>query len=360
MKNRNFKLTHYPISQPGTYNGRMATVDLFKRPVRDLRISVTDRCNYRCTYCMPLDEYNWIDKTEVLSFEEITRLAGIFVGLGVEKIRLTGGEPLVRKDLEKLVAGLAGLDGLQDVTLTTNGAHLAEKAEILRAAGLQRINVSLDTLNGAKFKQITKRGNLDDVLAGIFAAQRAGFHPLKINAVVVRGLNDGEILDLVTFARKHGFEMRFIEYMDVGNANSWSLEKTVSKREILETINRRYPLRETGRRDGHAPAVDYEFVDGGGNVGIIGSVTEPFCSSCTRARLTADGKLVTCLFAQQGFDLKALLRDGAGDDQLREAIAAVWTRRTDRYSDQRWEAIRSGGSYQPASQKKIEMITLGG
>lgn len=307
---------------------------------------------------MPFDEYKWMERQEVLSFEEIERLAGIFVGVGVEKIRLTGGEPLVRRNLHELIARLSRIKGL-DLTLTTNGALLAEQAEDLRAAGLRRVNVSMDTLNANRFKELTKRGDLSKVLEGVFAAKKAGMSPIKINAVVIRGLNDDEILDLVTLARDNGFEMRFIEYMDVGNANAWSLEKTVTKREILETIHARFPVREVGRAKGSAPAVDYEFIDGAGQVGIIGSVTEPFCSSCTRVRLTADGRMVTCLFAESGFDLKGPLRSGASDQELTETISRIWSGRTDRYSDIRWQQVQSGG-YQPALHKKIEMITLGG
>src|SRR5436190_12284694 len=277
----------------------MPVHDVFRRPIRDLRISVTDRCNFRCSYCMPFDEYKWMERSEVLTFEEIERLACVFVRLGVEKIRLTGGEPLVRRNLHRLVERLAPMKGL-DLSLTTNGALLAEQAQDLHRAGLQRINVSIDTLKPNRFKELTKRGNLDKVLEGLFAAKKAGMAPIKINAVVIRGLNDDEILDLVSLARDNGFEMRFIEYMDVGNANAWSLEKTVTKREILETVHARFPVREVGRAKGSAPAVDYEFLDGAGQIGIIGSVTEPFCSSCTRVRWTADGRMVTCLFAESG------------------------------------------------------------
>jgi GTP 3',8-cyclase len=336
----------------------MPARDVFNRPIRDLRISVTDRCNFRCSYCMPFDEYKWMERQEVLTFEEIERLAGIFVGLGTEKIRLTGGEPLVRRNLHKLISRLLPMKGL-DLSLTTNGALLAEQAQDLKDAGLNRINVSIDTLNPNRFKELTKRGELAQVLEGLFAAKKVGLAPIKINAVVIRGLNDDEILDLVALARDNGFEMRFIEYMDVGNANAWSLEKTVTKREILDTVHARFPVREVGRAKGSAPAVDYEFVDGAGQIGIIGSVTEPFCSSCTRVRLTADGKLVTCLFAESGFDLKTMLRSGATDQQLTEKISEIWTGRTDRYSDIRWQQVQSGG-YQPALHKKIEMITLGG
>ncbi len=308
---------------------------------------------------MPFDEYTWIERQEVLSFEEIERLARLFLGFGVEKIRLTGGEPLVRKDLHQLVRRLSGLQDSLDLSLTTNGAVLAEQASDLRAAGLQRINVSIDSLKADRFREMTKRGNLDDVLKGLFAAQKAGMKPIKINAVIIRGINDNEILDLVGFARDNGFEMRFIEYMDVGNANAWSLEKTVTKKEILEKVHARFPVREVGRAHGSAPAVDYEFLDGAGEIGIIGSVTEPFCSSCTRIRLTADGKLVTCLFAESGFDIKRLLRSGASDEELREQIGKIWVGRTDRYSDIRWQQVQAGG-YQPRDHKKIEMITLGG
>jgi cyclic pyranopterin phosphate synthase len=308
---------------------------------------------------MPFDEYKWIERQEVLSFEEIERLARLFLEFGVEKIRLTGGEPLVRKDLHRLIGRLSGLRDSLDLSLTTNGALLAEQAPELRAAGLRRINVSIDSLKADRFRAMTKRGNLDDVLKGLFAAQKAGMTPIKINAVVIRGINDDEILDLVGFARDNGFEMRFIEYMDVGNANAWSLEKTVTKREILEKVHARFPVRDVGRANGSAPAVDYEFLDGAGEIGIIGSVTEPFCSSCTRIRLTADGKLVTCLFAESGFDLKGLLRSGVSDDELREQIARIWVGRNDRYSDLRWQQVQAGG-YQPRDHKKIEMITLGG
>ena len=333
--------------------------DFYNRPVRDLRISVTDRCNFRCTYCMPLDEYEWIDKSEILTFEEIARLARLFVRLGVEKIRLTGGEPLVRRNIEALVAELSELDGLKDLCLTTNGSLLAEKAAALKAAGLRRINLSLDTLDPDKFRRMTKRGDLEEVLKGLFAVKAQGLSPIKINAVVERGVNDDDIVNLVEFSRANGFAMRFIEYMDVGNTNNWTSEKLVSKKEIFETINARFPLREVGRENGSAPAVDYEFIDGRGEVGIVASITEPFCATCNRARLTADGKLVTCLFSSVGHDLKGLLRRGSTDQEILDFITSVWTGRKDRYSAERLEAMRSS-SYDPKNHKKIEMITLGG
>jgi GTP 3',8-cyclase len=334
-------------------------IDIHKRPVRDLRISVTDRCNFRCSYCMPLDKYEWIDKKEILTFEEITRLASLFVGLGVEKIRLTGGEPLVRQNLDRLVGKLSAIQGLKDLCLTTNGALLGEKIQSLKLAGLRRINVSLDSLDPDKFRQITKRGDLDKVLEGIFAAKSHGLNPIKLNAVIERGVNDEDILPLVEFSRQHGFAMRFIEYMDVGNANNWTSEKLVPKKEMIAKIHSRYPLKEVGRAQGTAPSVDYEFVDGRGDIGVIASVTEPFCSSCTRVRVTADGKIVTCLFSETGHDVKALLRDGASDEEILKLLGSIWRTRTDRYSLDRLEALRSA-NYDPKSHKKIEMISLGG
>ena len=333
-------------------------LDSFRRPLEDLRISVTDRCNFRCTYCMPLDEYEWIRKSEILTFEEITRLARIFAGFGVRKIRLTGGEPLLRRSLEDLIARLAALPGVE-LCLTTNGSSLAQKALVLRRAGLHRINVSIDTLDPEKFRRMTQRGDLAPVLEGLYAARDAGLDPVKINAVIERGVNDEEIFDLVAFTRAHGFALRLIEYMDVGNANRWTSHKLVSAREMLDAIHEKYPLREVGRARGTSPAVQYEFADGQGDLGIIASVTEPFCGSCTRARLTADGQLVTCLFSNRGRDVKKRLRSGADDEELRIWIESIWRNRNDRYSEERFQAMRSG-DYEAASHKKIEMITLGG
>jgi cyclic pyranopterin phosphate synthase len=339
------------------YGGQLQ--DKLGRALKDLRISVTDRCNFRCSYCMPLEKYEWINRCEILTFEEITRLARLFVHLGVEEIRLTGGEPLLRHGLEKLVAQLADLKGLKDLSLTTNASMLREQASALLQAGLQRINVSLDTIAPEKFRKMTRRDDLANVLEGIFAAKRCGLHPIKINTVIERGVNDIDILDLVEFSRKNGFWLRFIEYMDVGNSNNWVSQRMVSKKEILEIINAEYPLREVGRHDQSAPAVNYQFLDGVGNIGVIASVTEPFCVGCTRARLTADGKLVMCLFADQSYDLKRLMREGAGDDAILESIRAAWSGRSDRYSEERLEAMNSG-EYQPNSRRKIEMISLGG
>ncbi|HEX9636241.1 MAG TPA: GTP 3',8-cyclase MoaA [Acidobacteriota bacterium] len=334
--------------------------DRLNRPLRDLRISVTDRCNIRCTYCMPLAKYAWLNKKELLSFEEITRLARLLVGLGVEKIRLTGGEPLVRQDLDRLIRMLAALEGVRDLALTSNGILLADQAPGLRAAGLQRLNISLDTLQPDKFQRISQRGGLERVLAGIEAARRCGFDPIKINMVVERGVNDDEILDLVEFCRGRGLALRFIEYMDVGNANDWKLERTVSKREIQERLGARFALRSAPRSRPSDTAVPFAASEALGDIGTIASVTEPFCGACSRARLTADGRLVTCLFSSSGTDLKTPLRAGAGDAELVELIERVWRRRDDRYSEQRLEALASGAGYDPHRTKKIEMISLGG
>lgn len=334
--------------------------DTYNRPIKDLRISVTDRCNFRCTYCMPLDEYEWLEKNEVLSFEEITRLVRLFVQLDVKKVRLTGGEPMARRDLEKLIAQLSALKNAPELCLTTNGSLLADKASALQAAGLLRINVSLDSLKPDRFREITARGDLNKVLDGLFAAKQCGLSPIKINAVIERGVNDDEILDLVAFSRQHGFALRFIEFMDVGNANGWQSDKIVSKQEIIETIHAQFPLREIGRDKGSAPSVDYEFVDGAGDIGVIASVSEPFCSSCTRARITADGKFVTCLFSNTGYNLKALLRNGASDEKILAVLSRIWGKRQDRYSEERLAALQSPAGYDPKDHKKIEMISLGG
>lgn len=334
--------------------------DSLDRPVRDLRISVTDRCNFRCAYCMPLEAYEALDRHELLTFEEIVRLARVFLGLGVKEIRLTGGEPLLRRGLEELVRRLAALEGLDDLSLTTNGSLLLESLPALAGAGLRRINVSVDSLVPERFRSITRSKDLARVLEGLFLARRLGLSPVKINTVIVRGVNDTEILDLVEFSRRHGFWLRFIEFMDAGNASGWRSDRLVPKREILERVRARFPLRELGRAHGEAPAVDYEFADGGGRLGVIASVTEPFCSSCTRARLTADGKLVTCLFAPGGHDLKGPLRAGADDAALAAIIRSVWGARADRFSEERLAAVESSRAGAADGRRKIEMIRLGG
>jgi cyclic pyranopterin phosphate synthase len=332
--------------------------DRYHRPIKDLRISVTDRCNFRCLYCMPASEYTWVERKELLTFEEIVRLARIFVRLGVEKITVTGGEPLLRRNLEELIAQLVAIPGVRDLCLTTNGALLAERAARLRAAGLPRVNVSLDTLDAERFRRITQRGELGRVLEGLFEAKRVGLHPVKINAVIERGVNEEDIIPLARFALDHGFALRFIEYMDVGTANGWRWERVVPKAEILRVLAREFSLREIGREHDSDTAVRYQVADGRGDIGIIASVTEPFCRGCTRVRLTSDGKLVTCLFSTEGYDLKALVRGNASDEEILAAISGVWAARRDRYSEERWEALRAGRPL--PSQPRLEMIRLGG
>jgi GTP 3',8-cyclase len=339
--------------------GREDLKDTLGRALKDLRISVTDRCNFRCSYCMPLEQYEWIHRREILTFEEITRLAQLFISLGVEEIRITGGEPLLRHGLDCLISRIAQLGGLKDLSLTTNASLLSEQASSLVKAGLNRINVSLDTINPHKFRTMTKRDDLANVLQGLLTVKSLGLDPIKINSVVQRGINDDDILRLVEFSRQNGFWIRFIEYMDVGNSNNWVSERMVSKKEILERIHAEFPLEEIGRNDQSAPAVNYRFQDGIGNVGVIASVTEPFCEGCTRGRITADGKLVLCLFSDKSVDLKKLLREDAGDDDILEVIRSAWRGRTDRYSEERLEAINSG-DYRPNSRRKMEMISLGG
>jgi cyclic pyranopterin phosphate synthase len=266
----------------------------------------------------------------------------------------------LRRHLEKLVGQLVAIPELKDLCLTTNGDRLSERIAALHATGLKRINVSIDTLDPEKFRRLTQRGNLDEVLKGIFAAKQLGLKPIKINAVIERGVNDDEILNLVDFSRQHGFIIRFIEYMDAGNANQWKSEKMVSKKEILEIIRSAYELKETDRDRESSPSEYFCFADGCGELGVIASVSEPFCMGCTRARLTVDGKLVTCLFSDQGHDLKSLLRRGASDAEVQDAIRTVWRQRKDRYSEERLVALQSQDGYQPGSRKKIEMIRLGG
>ncbi len=333
--------------------------DKLDRPIRDLRVSVTDRCDFRCTYCMPLVKYEWLRREEILSFEEITRIVGQFARLGVEKVRLTGGEPLLRTGVEDLVRQIAGIDGIRDVALTTNASRLARLAAPLRDAGLTRLNVSLDTLDPEKFKRITQRDELDTVLEGIEAARAAGLGPIKINTVVERGVNEDDVLSMVDYCREHGHSLRFIEYMDVGNANEWRFDRVVPAREIVAKIRETYELEEIERERPSDTALRYRFAGDGSDLGIIASVSRPFCTNCSRARLTAEGKLVTCLFSNHGVDLKAPLREGATDDEMHERIAGIWQARTDRFSEERLAAIRSN-RYDPSERRKIEMITLGG
>lgn len=334
----------------------MNVTDSFGRPLRDLRISVTDRCNFRCTYCMPKEvfgrDYPFLDRAELLTFEEIVRLARLFQAYGVEKIRLTGGEPLLRRDVERLVAMLARLPGV-DLTLTTNGSVLAQQAEVLKAAGLHRVSVSLDALEEEIFQALNDVGfSVVRVLEGIEAAAAAGLSPIKINAVVKRGVNEKSILPLARHFRGTGHIVRFIEYMDVGATNGWRLDDVVPAAEIIARINAEMPLEPVGATYRGEVAQRWRYRDGGGEIGVIASVTHAFCRDCTRARLSAEGKLYTCLFAADGHDLRAMLRGGASDAEIAEAIARIWRVRDDRYSE-----IRSS---ETVGLDKIEMSYIGG
>ncbi|HET7368070.1 MAG TPA: GTP 3',8-cyclase MoaA [Gaiella sp.] len=333
----------------------MPPLDTLGRPVRDLRISVTDRCNFRCTYCMPKTvfghDYRFMDRKELLTFEELERVARTFASLGVEKIRLTGGEPLLRKEIESLVARLSAIGGL-DLTLTTNASLLARKAEGLRDAGLDRVNVSLDSLDDPTFRAMNDVDfPVARVLEGIDAAAAAGL-PVKVNAVVKRGVNDGGVVEMARRFRGTGHSLRFIEYMDVGATNGWRLDDVVPASEIVERIDAVFPLEPVGAAYRGEVAQRFRYRDGAGEIGVIASVTQPFCGDCTRARISAEGKLYTCLFAVRGTDLRALLRGGATDDDLRDAITAVWAARTDRYSEIRTERT--------SDLPRIEMSYIGG
>jgi cyclic pyranopterin phosphate synthase len=330
--------------------------DTLGRPIRDLRISVTDRCNFRCVYCMPKEvygrDYRFLERRELLTFEEIARLTRAFAGLGVEKVRLTGGEPLLRRELERLVEMLAAIPGL-DLTLTTNGSLLPQKAQTLADAGLERVTVSLDSLNDDVFKVMNDVDvPVERVLAGIEAAAAAGIAPVKVNMVVKRGVNEESILPMARYFRGSGHILRFIEYMDVGHTNGWRLDDVVPAEEILATIHDELPLEPLEPNYRGEVARRYRYVDGSGEIGVIASVTQPFCGACTRARLSAEGRLYTCLFAVKGHDLRALLRGGATDDELATAIVDVWRVRGDRYSQLR--------SAQTAGLPKIEMSYIGG
>jgi GTP 3',8-cyclase len=332
----------------------MAALDRLGRPLRDLRISVTDRCNFRCVYCMPKEvfgrDYRFLDRAELLTFEELERLARLFVAEGVEKIRITGGEPLVRRDLERLVERLAALD--VDLTLTTNGALLPQKAQALADAGLRRVTVSLDSLDNETFRAMNDVDfPVDRVLEGIDAAAAAGL-PVKVNAVVKRGLNDDSVVALARHFKGSGHVLRFIEYMDVGHTNGWRLDDVVPAAEIVRMIDEVFPLEPAEPNYRGEVARRWRYRDGSGEIGVIASVTQPFCGDCTRARISAEGRLYTCLFGVRGHDLRALVRSGASDEELGARIAAIWSRRTDRYSELRSE--------QTVDLQKVEMSYIGG
>jgi GTP 3',8-cyclase len=338
----------------------MPTLDQLNRPLRDLRISLIDRCNFRCPYCMPSEKYHhayqFLDKKEWLSFEEIVRLARIFVNLGVTKLRLTGGEPLLRPDLDALIRQLSIIPGVEDLALTTNASMLLQWARRLKDAGLHRLTVSLDTLDETIFHQMSgEKGSVQEVLQGIRAAEAAGFDSIKINTVIQRGVNDHTILDLVRYFRGTAHSLRFIEYMDVGNQNHWENTQVVASSEIFSLINAEFPLqRINGTQDGDTSET-YRFRDGRGKVGFISSVTKAFCGTCNRLRLSADGKMYTCLFATHGTDLGGHLRVGATDEFLSHLIRVVWMKREDRYSE-----LRSEVHHQSHTSPKVEMYQIGG
>ena len=336
-----------------------ALADAFARKLRDLRISVTDRCNFRCPYCMPAETFGpgfkFLPRKEVLTYEEIARLARVFVSLGSRKLRITGGEPLVRSDLHELIEQLAAIRGVDDIALTTNG-HLLEKfAAPLARAGLRRVTVSLDSHDPEVFKKMSGGMSAPErVLRGIEAAVAAGLGPIKINCVVQRGVNDHTLVDLAAHFRGTGHIVRFIEYMDVGTANGWEMAQVVPAREIVARIAERFPLEPAGANYAGEVAKRWRYADGSGEIGVISSVTQPFCGDCTRARLSAEGSLVTCLFATTGRDLKTPLRAGASDDALREVITGTWRARRDRYSEERTQLAGRRAS------SRIEMFKLGG
>jgi GTP 3',8-cyclase len=336
--------------------------DAFGRPLLNLRISVTDRCNLRCRYCMPEEEYVWLPREKLLSFEEISELAGIFTEVGIEKVRLTGGEPLLRKDLPVLVRMLAQNPRIRDLALTTNGVLLAGQAQALWDAGLHRLTVSLDTLRPDRFLVLTRRDAHAPVLRGIEAARQAGFRALKIDAVVVRGANEDELADLIEFGKRAGAEVRFIEYMDVGGATQWSRSKVVSRAEILEALSRCYGRIEPVVEDSSAPAERFLLADG--NIfGIIASTTTPFCRRCDRSRLTADGIWYLCLYAQNGTDLRKSLRSGTTREEIKSLIVSRWAKRTDRGAEERKDLPSRGvlvGIQQLRKDPHLEMHTRGG
>jgi cyclic pyranopterin phosphate synthase len=334
----------------------MPLIDTLNRPLRDLRISVTDRCNFRCVYCMPKEifgtDYKFLHRDQVLTFEEITRLAKIFVAHGVKKIRLTGGEPLVRKDLPDLIAMLAAIPDL-DLTMTTNGSLLPKFAQALKDAGLKRVTVSLDSLDNTIFKSMNDVDfPVEKVIEGMDAAAAVGLGPIKVNMVVKRGVNENSILPMARFFREKGYILRFIEYMDVGHSNGWRMDDVVPAAEIIKLIDAEMPLESADPNYPGEVAGRWRYKDGKGEVGTISSVTQAFCRDCNRARITAEGQLYTCLFAVKGHDFRALLREGASDDDISQEIARVWNKRTDRYSE-----IRSENSI---TLPKVEMSHIGG
>jgi cyclic pyranopterin phosphate synthase len=341
-------------------NARMQIRDALDRPLHDLRISLLDRCNFRCPYCMPESEfhedYQFLTKSQRLTHDEILKVARVATSLGVSKLRLTGGEPLLDKKLPALIEGLAALEGVEDLALTTNAMLLAPVAQTLVDAGLQRVTISLDSLDEDVFRTMSGgRGDLATVMAAIDAAAAAGLAPIKINVVVERSVNDHTVLDLLDHFRGTGHIVRLIEYMDVGNRNGWRMNQVVPSRELLEQVEARWPLRRTDRNYPGEVACRYEYADGQGEIGFISSVTEPFCGSCSRARLSSDGMLYTCLFANRGTDLREPLRNGADDDELADILSRIWLQRADRYSE-----LRRPDVAEHHALSKVEMYRIGG
>ncbi|MCY3835577.1 MAG: GTP 3',8-cyclase MoaA [Anaerolineaceae bacterium] len=336
----------------------MMLTDQFQRPLHDLRISVTDRCNFRCPYCMPAEifheRYEFLSRGELLSFEEIVRLTAIIVGFGAFKVRITGGEPLLRRGIHELIRQVSRIAGVEDLTMTTNAFLLPQHAESLRAAGLQRITISLDSLDEAVFQAMNGVGaRVAQVMAGIAAAQAAGFQPIKINCVVQRGVNDHTLVDLARYGIEQGLIVRFIEYMDVGTMNGWRMDDVVPAQEIVSRIHEALPLEPITRNYTAETALRFRYRDGAGEIGVIASVTQPFCGACSRLRLSAKGELFTCLFANTGTDIRSLLRDGSTDEEIRGFLAELWGRREDRYSEIRHELTEP-------LEDKVEMYHIGG
>jgi GTP 3',8-cyclase len=357
---QNTAMTIDPLRQPNTDAEPVVTRDALRRPMHDLRISLLDRCNFRCPYCMPAseyhDDYEFLKRPERLTHAEILAVARAAAGLGVSKLRLTGGEPLLDRRLPELVGGLAALPGVEDLAMTTNAMLLAPVAKTLADAGLHRVTVSLDSLDEDVFRQMSGgRGDLRKVLAGIEAAEAAGLLPIKINVVVQRGVNDHTVLDLLRHFRGTPHIVRLIEFMDVGNRNGWQVRQVVPSRELLKAIEARWPLRPVGRNYPGEVARRYQYLDGAGEIGFISSVTEPFCGACSRARLSADGTLYTCLFANHGTDLREPLRNGADDEEVSEILARTWLQRADRYSELRRPEIAEAHHF-----SKVEMYRIGG
>ena len=351
-------------ARPGiaSFNGASSVADRFARPLRSLRLSVTDRCNLRCRYCMPEEEYRWLPRSDLLSFEEIRTLTAIFADCGVDRVRFTGGEPLLRAELPTLVSMLAGIPALRDLALTTNGVLLEQNVGALKAAGLHRVTVSLDSLHADRFAKLTRRDLHARVLRGIASLADAGFRGTKIDSVVIRGHNEDELVSLIEFGKANNAEVRFIEYMDVGGATHWSWDQVVSRSEMLETIAREYGTVEALPAVDAAPAERFRLPDGT-TFGIIASTTAPFCRTCDRSRLTADGLWYLCLYAQNGSDLRSLLRSSMGRDELRERITSIWSARTDRGAEVRHALDDRGalvGIERLRSDPHLEMHTRGG